>query len=63
MTTRVRVEVLETSSLSQLANSETFQTEWFAGCEHVGRLRFVVHRSPVAKRRFVLLEHKPLNLN
>lgn len=47
-------------------NSRTaklFKTEWLAGCEHVGRLRFVVHRSPIAKRRFVLLEHRPLNLN
>jgi hypothetical protein len=28
-----------------------------------GRLRFVVQRSPIARRRFVLLEHNPSNLN
>ena len=28
-----------------------------------GPLRFVVHRSPIARRRFVLLEHNPSNLN
>jgi hypothetical protein len=59
----VQAQVLETSSLFQLAHSEDLQTEWFARCEHVGRLRFVVHRSPIASRRFVLLEHNLLNLN
>ncbi len=63
MTTRLRAEVLETSSLFQLANSEALRTQQFAECQPAAVYDFVVHRSPIARRRILPPEHIPSDLN
>ena len=54
MTTRLREEVRETSSLFQLANGETVRdTAICGGATTAPVYRFVVHRSPIARPRIV----------
>ena len=45
--------------LLHVASTQPILEQRFAAATAATGRRFVVHRSPIAKRRFVLLEHKP----
>jgi hypothetical protein len=62
MTARLRTEVHWTSSLFQVPNSKAFRTQQFAECHPAAVYDFVVHRSPIARRRVALPEYIPSNL-